>query len=164
MTATACACGCGEEVKPGKTWRPGHNARVHPNRPTKTLNGLCPDCGKKIPDDVVTKYRCSNCRTKERRARVQRAIDILGRACVRCGITEPLHLDHVNDDAGERNKTASGKYRRVMNAEQAEITKIIKTGRSDRLQLLCPNCNHLKAHNRAEYDKPPTYGPLRGKM
>ena len=69
-------------------------------------------------------------------------------------------MDHINDDGHLRNKTAGGKYRRLMSAEQAEITKIIKTGRSDRLQLLCPNCNHLKHHDRAEYDRPPTYGPL----
>lgn len=88
------------------------------------------------------------------------AIDILGRACVRCGITEPLHLDHINDDGHLRNKTANGRYRRVMQAEQAEITRILKTGKSDRLQLLCPNCNHLKAHNREVYDQPPAYGPV----
>ena len=90
---------------------------------------------------------------------MHQAIDVLGRSCVRCGITAPLHLDHINDD-GYANKTASGGYRRVFQAEQAEITKIINTGRSDRLQLLCANCNHLKAHDREEYNRPPTYGPI----
>jgi hypothetical protein len=43
--------------------------------------------------------------------------------------------------------------------ELTEIRQIALTGRSDRLQLLCPNCNMLKALDRAEYDRPPTYGP-----
>ncbi len=125
--------------------------------------GTCSKCGKEKNVSPRNKNKCSNCRTQERRIRVQRAIDILGRRCVRCGIKEPLHMDHINDD-GYTKKTANGTYRRLMSVEQAEITIIINTGKSDRLQLLCPNCNHLKAHNREEYDRPPTYGPLGDKF
>jgi hypothetical protein len=123
--------------------------------------GTCSRCGEEKNVSRRNAGRCSNCRTQERRERVQQAIDILGRACVRCGITEPLHLDHVNDD-GHTKRTANGNYRRVMQSEQAEITKIIRTGKSDRLQLLCLNRNHLKHHNRELYDQPPTYGPICG--
>lgn len=121
--------------------------------------GTIHGCGRVI----TSASGCSACRVQQRRDRVQQAIDLLGRACIRCGITEPLHLDHISDD-GFRNKTAGGNYRRVMHAEGAEITRILATGHSDRLQLLCPNCNHLKHHNREEFDRPPIYGMLAKKF
>jgi len=88
----------------------------------------------------------------------ERAKDVLGRCCVRCGIRDPLVWDHVNDDGNEerrRDRSARGHVWR-------ECTKIVETGRSHVLQLLCPNCNTIKAIDRAEYDRPPTYGPLSG--
>lgn len=148
-----CACGCGGAPRtPGRRWLPGHSSRKPPR-------GTCGSCGKVIATSLKTRHKCSGCRVDERRERVRLAVVILGGRCIRCGIAKPLHMDHINDD-GYRNKTANGRYRRLMQAEQAEITQILKTGRSERLQLLCPNCNYLKHHDRAGYDCPPTYGPL----
>lgn len=31
IVAGTCACGCGERVKPGSKFRPGHDARLRPN-------------------------------------------------------------------------------------------------------------------------------------
>jgi len=82
----------------------------------------------------------------------------LGNACHRCGISYPLHWDHVNDDPPRRGETV--KRGSVLATEYREIRSIAETGRSDRLQLLCPNCNYLKQYDRAAYDEAPTYGPL----
>jgi hypothetical protein len=31
VAAGTCACGCGEQVKPGSKFRPGHDARLRPS-------------------------------------------------------------------------------------------------------------------------------------
>lgn len=116
--------------------------------------GTVHSCGRVI----ASPSGCGHCRNEQRRRRVRQAVDALGHTCVRCGIKSPLQFDHIHDD-GFKNKTAGGNYRRIMHAEGAEITRILRTGKSDRLQLLCPNCNYLKHHDRAEFDRLPSYGP-----
>lgn len=80
----------------------------------------------------------------------------MGRRCVRCGINHPLTWDHINNDV---KRTITGVRRALYLAEQPEMTRIIQTGRSERLQLLCHNCNHLKQFDPEEFAKNPTYGP-----
>lgn len=121
--------------------------------------GSCPKCG----DQSVGRDRrgnprtCSACRNVHLRDADALAKRALGACCARCGIVSPVVWDHINDDA----RTIPGRKRpSVRMSEKAEIRRIALTGKSDRLQLLCPNCNHLKHHDRAKYDQPPTYGPL----
>jgi len=87
------------------------------------------------------------------------AAEALGNRCARCGIAYPLDWDHINDDGGGR-RTAGGRRYPLDVAHRVDFIVIINTGHSDLLQLLCPNCNRLKHIDRAEYDRPPTYGPL----
>jgi len=97
-----------------------------------------------------------------KRANEMAAKAIMGGRCVRCGITEPLDWDHINDDAPESSThSASGLRRRPgLSKLEPEFNSIRKTGKSDLLQLLCCNCNQLKRRNRAAFDLPPIYGML----
>lgn len=125
--------------------------------------GCLPNCPKcKLPSDYykgdgVIKT-CSACAWSERKKVEQEARDRLGNKCDRCGITHPLQWDHVNNDP-VRPTIARRKRGSTLQTEYPEIRKIVETGRSDRLQLLCPNCNFLKEFDPIEYAKEPSYGP-----
>jgi hypothetical protein len=106
-------------------------------------------------------------RQRWRRERLRRlreeAVEALGGACVRCGITKPVEIDHVNDDGylmarNDRNgrRSRSRQPHRIMQMHE----EIIKHGGQGKYQLLCANCNRLKQFYREDYDLPPTYGPL----
>lgn len=41
---TACSCGCGEEVTPGRTFRRGHHTRLRPRNP----DSRCHACGNQV--------------------------------------------------------------------------------------------------------------------
>lgn len=146
-----------------------------PHRWCLTCSTTCPDCGAPSdparlrkhtgqrgsdgPRTRVGRRRCSPCVRLSKREVEAKARGRLGNRCARCAIEYPLQWDHVNNDP---KKPASGPRRYAGFAlEFTEIRKIALTGQSDRLQLLCPNCNTLKALDRAEYDRPPAYGPLR---
>lgn len=121
--------------------------------------GSCPRCGGQSVGYGANGLPrvCSACNHGRLREADRAAKQALGGCCARCGIASPVVWDHVNDDA----RTVPGRKRpSVRVSEKAEIRRIALIGRSDRLQLLCPNCNHLKHHDRAEYERPPTYGPL----
>jgi hypothetical protein len=121
----------------------------------QSYQGACRGCGRTgVLVSAKNGHRCSGCRVNQRRERVRQAAAILGNQCNRCGITYPLAWDHINNDP---KRTATGGYRRVLHSEQAEFTRIIESGTSDRLQLLCHNCNWLKYHDPAEFDRPPTW-------
>jgi hypothetical protein len=119
----------------------------------------CHMCKTPWPEPRGTS-RCSKCAAQWRKNQAEKAKDVLGRRCARCDITQPLVWDHINDD-GYLNRTNRDKFRQaVWRVEGKEMTAIIKTGKSDRLQLLCANCNTLKLVDPDEYKNPPTYGPL----
>lgn len=101
---------------------------------------------------------CWSCKDEESKQLVAKAFSVLGGQCVRCGIVKPVHWDHINEDP---KRSPSGKRATggVIRTEMSEIRNIIATGRSDRLQLLCANCNALKQYEPEEFRKPPTYGP-----
>lgn len=106
--------------------------------------------------------RCDACRYAKKKANAREAMEMLGGYCRRCYITAPLVWDHINDDGHLERRRDDGTRtaRSVWQINTAEIMRIRETGQSDKLQLLCPNCNHLKAVDPEEYKKPPTYGPL----
>lgn len=120
-------------------------------------------CGKcKEPKTENSSSICWKCVYAARKNTEKRAQEVLGSKCLRCGIIHPLVWDHIQDDGHKykKTKTGSGNYSRQ--AMWSEFTKIVKTGSSDILQLLCSNCNQLKAVDRETYDQPPTYGMLNG--
>lgn len=114
--------------------------------------------GSDGPKQRVGRRHCSPCMRLTHRGVEIEAKRRLGSRCARCGIVHPLQWDHISDDP-KRTKTGPRRYAGFIR-EITEISKIARTGRSDRLQLLCPNCNMLKALGRAAYDRAPTYGPL----
>jgi hypothetical protein len=83
---------------------------------------------------------------------VDEAKRILGGRCVRCGITNPLDLDHVADNGHEHRCTGRG--------NMDCWWSVIEETDGGAHQLLCTNCNALKQRDPDEYAKPPTYGPL----
>jgi hypothetical protein len=121
--------------------------------------GSCPQCGKQSVGlgQGGKPRRCSSCVNVRRRATDAAAKLALGGRCARCGIADLVQWDHVNDDP---RRTTRFKRPSVGQSEKAELRAIVLTGRSDRLQLLCPNCNMLKQLDRARFLLPPTWGPL----
>lgn len=116
-------------------------------------SGICAICGSPA---MGTGRRCSRCAYQRSHEMDKAAKRILGDQCTRCGIAHPIQWDHINDDA----TNIPGKKRTSTRlSEQFEIRKIALSGTSSRLQLLCPNCNWLKAYDRAAYNQPPQYGP-----
>ena len=71
-------------------------------------------------------------------------IRVLGGHCVRCGFDDPraLHIDHVNDDgAADRERFGGRTSPLVVRYQQT----VIAEAASGRYQLLCANCNTIKA-------------------
>lgn len=153
-----CLCGCGGiPTSFYAKHLPGHNARLKPK--SSRIYWRCCACHKSF--DKPKRYpQCSSCKRGMLTRRAIRAKEALGGKCIRCGILRPLVFDHIKDDGAVRRRakgwgsaTAS-----VVITEREEISRIIATGQSDVLQLLCPNCNWLKQFDREEYDAEPTYG------
>lgn len=79
---------------------------------------------------------------KARREIRERLIDLLGGICNGCGITERrvLQIDHIaNGGAVHRKKFGIGGYQYYK-----DMIKSIELGEK-KYQLLCANCNYLKA-------------------
>ncbi len=76
------------------------------------------------------------------------AIENYGGECVRCGIDDPrlLCFDHVNDDGAQMRRD------KVHPRGASFYVWLIKHNCPDTFQLLCWNCNALKAHHREHYD------------
>lgn len=91
------------------------------------------------------------------RRKEEEAKQVLGSCCARCGIEHPLQWDHINNDPQRRSGAA--KRSSTFQTEYAEISKIARGEGSTRLQLLCPNCNWLKAYDPVSYLEQPAYGP-----
>ena len=72
----------------------------------------------------------------------QEAIELLGGACVRCGIDDPrvLQIDHVNG-GGWKHHARRGSMGVVRDV-------ITKNGKG--FQLLCANCNWIKRYEEGE--------------
>src|SRR5690349_15325290 len=82
------------------------------------------------------------------RQRLLRAkvLDLLGGVCRYCGYsdTRVLQIDHVNGKSGNKERTGSQLY-----------TKILRTEDTNNYQLLCPNCNFIKRHTNSEVEYNP---------
>jgi len=79
----------------------------------------------------------------------RKAIEKLGGKCVRCGISDErvLCFDHVNSDGHtERKEVNSAVYHR-------KLYQQIIAGERDDIQLLCANCNQIKALEKREWEK-----------
>lgn len=70
-------------------------------------------------------------------------IEVLGRKCRKCGISDPrvLQIDHVNGGGAKERKAVKSRY---------AYYKIIMSN-LDRYQLLYANCNWIKRHERKEW-------------
>lgn len=97
------------------------------------------------------------------RAVEARAKEVLGNRCARCAISHPLQWDHINEDP-QQSSRAGGKRSSVFQTEYAEISKIARGEISERLQLLCPNCNWLKEFDPMSYLEDPIYGPVESRF
>lgn len=85
---------------------------------------------------------------RHREAVRREAIEKYGGACVRCGIEDwrLLCFDHVNDDGNAMRGT-------LHPVSATDFVKWLrKQGWPPIVQLLCYNCNALKAHHREYYD------------
>ena len=69
----------------------------------------------------------------------------LGNKCTRCGYADEraLCLDHVRGDGHRENRSSRSRYRKA----------IARGIPSDRYQLLCANCNLIKAKENGELRK-----------
>ena len=83
------------------------------------------------------------------------ALAILGNKCVRCGFDDlrALQIDHINEDGGEDRKHKTKKnnaylYRRIIKGDAAD------------LQLLCANCNCIKAWESGSFHKTSVRGDV----
>jgi len=71
-----------------------------------------------------------------RRKNRQKAIELLGGICTRCGFSDPraLQIDHIKGGGGKEILAHSSDY----------IARRICRGESEDYQLLCANCNWIK--------------------
>lgn len=78
-----------------------------------------------------------------------RAFEVLGRACVRCGFADPraLQIDHVFSDGAEHRRKAPSNHA-VHRAVMADPS---------RFQILCANCNQIKKHDLDEVYRKDSY-------
>lgn len=74
----------------------------------------------------------------------QKALDVLGGVCVRCGFADrrALQIDHINGGG-------SKEYRDIGNTKV--YRRIAKGLDLERYQLLCANCNFIKRVENAEF-------------
>ena len=121
----------------------------------------CRRCGgaTRQSGDVIYNY-CSPCTYARKREVEIKAKEILGNRCSRCGITNPLQWDHIENDPRRRQcDMKRAKRSGTFQTDYAEIAKIARGEESKRLQLHCPNCNWLKENDMEAYMAPPLYGP-----
>lgn len=109
--------------------QPGRRADCHPDRAHRA-NGLCQSCQASL----------------QRRRTRARAVALLGGKCVRCGITHPLAIDHVKNDAPSHG-----------NRDNQRVWRAIIRGERKRYQLLCHNCNYLKSFDPDVFARKPTW-------
>lgn len=124
--------------------------------------GICYKCNSPLPKEWLDKIKerniktllCEGCRkiTNERVKNghaKQRGeiISLYGAKCQRCGFNDKraLHIDHVNG-GGTRELRAIGTG--IFNR------KVIEECGNGEYQLLCANCNFIKAHENNEKAKP----------
>jgi hypothetical protein len=72
----------------------------------------------------------------------QRALDVIGRSCRRCGFSDPrcLQIDHVNGDGHQQNNRGVTFYNEVCREPE-------------RFQPLCANCNWIKRHEEGTHTR-----------
>jgi len=74
------------------------------------------------------------------------AYDLLGRVCVRCGFSDirALQIDHVNNDGNiDRQKFGH-------RAGTIQTYKKVLKSQGEGFQVLCANCNLIKAHEYSQ--------------
>lgn len=85
---------------------------------------------------------------RENRAR---AIDLLGGKCVRCGSTDRLEFDHINNDRGAKHNCLSSLFRYSWDRVVLELSKC---------QILCRGCHALKTAEDMGFDVSGSHGSL----
>lgn len=88
-----------------------------------------------------------SCREYRRKKRLE-AIAVLGGICTSCGFSDPraLQIDHINGGGTKEIKKIVGAYYSI---------KVIKSvlNKERKYQLLCANCNWIKADENSENNK-----------
>ena len=127
----------------------------------------CNKCGEHLTSENTTQrridtyhYTCGKCLKKSpgRQRRRKRAIEkirrmkehafnILGRKCVMCGNEDirVLCFDHIGG-GGKTEREETGKYSYQI------IWTISPEEARERFQVLCRNCNWIKAHEKDEFE------------
>lgn len=79
------------------------------------------------------------------------AITKLGGACVRCGFLDrrALQFDHIKGGGAKDRKT----NRHNGTASYTFYKLVATTDQSQKFQLLCANCNLIKAHETGEFKR-----------
>lgn len=97
-------------------------------------------------------------RNKERQLRLKREVreqilDALGPRCVQCGFADrrALQIDHVHNDGAEERRALHPKYPRATATKKYYLHILCNIG-SGRYQVLCANCNWVKAKIGASQD------------
>lgn len=122
------------------------------DRPNLTQTKCCSQCQKVLPVGLFAWSKdkpngvsyCKPCGNMYSARRREKAFEKLGHECRICGEKDKnvLEIDHVNNDGSEKRKSG----------EDMNLTNRVYTGvRSVRdLQILCANCNAVKAHDHAK--------------
>jgi len=103
---------------------------------TTEKNQYCKLCGNFIKNNIRNRSHCQSCVTRIRRYRTkQKAVNLLGGKCVRCGWSgnlAALEFHHPNDD---KHFTISNISNKSWNVVMPEILKC---------ELLCSNCHRIE--------------------
>ena len=96
-----------------------------------------------MPYNTLAKSRAAH--RKKRASNRAQIVDRLGARCALCGFSDlrALQIDHVNGDGA--------KERQAQCNTKAYLRYILKHLDSGRYQLLCANCNAIKAHKNSEW-------------
>ena len=109
----------------------------------KTDNGICSrkNCERPaLPHGLCEAHRAASYHPIYR----QRALELLGGKCSRCGFSDPraLQIDHINGGGVQEHKRLGGR----------RITKKVAEGYTEGYQLLCANCNWIKRVENGEHN------------
>ena len=130
-----------------------HPERLNEVRPKK----IYPDIAGLSRHQVFNRFNPLSCNMSTKRDTEKREslIRQLGGRCIKCGYCADIRalvLDHIHGDGSEDRLRVKTKIQRYYHDKPHEAR--------DRLQVLCANCNMIKAINNKEHNKTRRVIPL----